>query len=41
MDEETLKRLVLTDATKGPDDVAPIEHIEYDEKEGADDGGNR
>lgn len=37
---EWLERLALLDATEGPDDVAPIEHIDHEEG-GADDGGNR
>lgn len=33
MDEETIAKLSLLDATKGPEDVAPVEHIEYEEDE--------
>ena len=34
MDEETIAKLSLLDATKGPEDVAQVEHIEYEEVDG-------
>lgn len=39
VDIELVERLTLLDAAPGPDDVAPVEEIEY--KEVGDDGGNR
>lgn len=45
MDGETLERLALMDATKGPRDVAPIELFDYgsddeEPKEVREDGGD-
>jgi hypothetical protein len=40
--EEYMERIKKTDSAPGPEDVAPVEHITYeDEKAVADDGGNR
>lgn len=33
MDEDMIAKLGLLDATEGPEDVAQVEHIEYEEDE--------